>query len=62
VAGIVAFTVHFLTKDVPMTLDTSRIYFPEGLTVAVLVIVMASAGFVLSRAREPIFGTVIKGE
>jgi hypothetical protein len=62
VAGIVAFTVHFLTKDVPTTLDTSRIYFPEGLTVAVLVIVMASAGFVLSRAREPIFGTVIKGE
>jgi hypothetical protein len=62
VAGMVAFTVHFLTKDVPMTLDTSRLYFTGGLTVAVLVIVATGIGFVLARAREPVFGTVIKAE
>jgi serine/threonine-protein kinase len=59
VAGIVAFTVHFLTKDVPMTLDSSRLYFTDGLTVAVLVIVATGIGVVLARAREPLFGAVI---
>ncbi|HUR20766.1 MAG TPA: hypothetical protein VMZ90_08150, partial [Vicinamibacterales bacterium] len=60
VAGIVAFAVHFLTKDMPMTLDTSRLYFNSGLTVAVLVIVATGMGVALARAREPIFGAVIK--
>jgi hypothetical protein len=62
VAGIVAFTAHFLTKDVPMTLDTSRLYFTDGLTVAILVTVAAGIGVVLARAREPIFGAMIKGD
>ena len=62
VAGTVAFFVHFLTKDVPMTLDPSRLYFSESLTTAVLVVAVAGIGFVLARAREPIFGTVIQGE
>ncbi len=62
VAGMVAFTVHFLTKDVPMTLDTSRLYFTGGFTIALLVIVAAGIGVVLARAREPIFGAVIRTE
>ena len=62
VAGIVAFAVHFLTKDVPMTLDTARLYFTDGLTVAMLVTVATGIGVVLARAREPIFGTVIKAD
>ena len=62
VAGTVSFLVHFLTKDMPMTLDPSRLYFSESLTTAMLVVVIACAGFVLARAREPIFGAVIQGE
>jgi serine/threonine-protein kinase len=62
VAGIVAFSVHFLTKDVPMTLDTSRLYFTDGLTVAILVTLAAGIGVVLARAREPVFGAMIKGD
>ena len=59
---MVTFTVHFLTKDVPMTLDSSRLYFTGGLTVAILVIVATGVGVVLARAREPVFGAVIKGD
>jgi hypothetical protein len=62
VAGVVAFTVHFLTKDFPMTLDTSKLYFNDGLIIAVLVTAMAATGFVLARAREPVFGKVIRNE
>jgi hypothetical protein len=62
VAGVVAFIAHFVTKDVPMTLDSSRLYFNDGLLAAVIVTAMAAVGFVLARAREPIFGNVIKGE
>ena len=62
VAGMVTFTVHFLTKDFPMTMDSSKVYFNDGLVAAVIVAVIAIAGFVLARAREPIFGKVIKGE
>ena len=60
VAGTAAFLVHFLTKDMPMTLDPSRLYFSEGLTTALVVVVISSVGFVLARAREPLFGKVIK--
>jgi hypothetical protein len=62
VAGIATFTVHFITMGIPLTLDSSRWYFSEGLTAAVLVTAIASIGFVLARAREPIFGNVIKAD
>ena len=62
VAGTVAFLVHFLTKDMPVTLDPSRLYFTEAILTAALVTAMAIAGFVLARAREPILGTVIKAD
>ena len=62
VAGMVSFTVHFMTKDVPMTLDSSRIYFNDGLIAAVLVTTIVVVGFALARAREPIFGKVIQAE
>ena len=58
--GIVAFTVHFLTKDVHVTLDTARIDFTAGLLVAAIVILAAGGGFVLARAREPVFGSLVR--
>ncbi|HUU33571.1 MAG TPA: hypothetical protein VMW48_05880, partial [Vicinamibacterales bacterium] len=60
VAGIVTFGVHFLTKNVPLSLDGSRLYFADGIAIAAIVTALAVAGFVLARAREPFFGGLIK--
>lgn len=51
VAGFIAFFVHFLTKDMPATLDPSRPYF--GLSAAVVGVVLAAliGGAALARGR-----------
>jgi hypothetical protein len=54
--------VHFVTKNVPTTLDPSRLYFGASATVAAIVIGIAVAGFVLARSHEPVFGRVIRDD
>ncbi len=56
VAGTVAFFVHFLTKDLPATLDPDRLYFGVGMTSAFIAAGIAVAGFWLARAGQPLFG------
>jgi serine/threonine-protein kinase len=56
VAGAVTFFVHLLTKDLPLTLDTSAFYFGTSVFVMAVVMAVAVLGFVWSRADQPWFG------
>jgi serine/threonine-protein kinase len=56
VAGVVAFFTHFVTKDVPLTLDPGKPYFEQSLFLVVLFLGMAATGFVLARSNEPLLG------
>ena len=59
VAGAAAFLVHFMTLLMPLTLDPSRLLFGWSVAVLALVFVMAIAGVVLARGREPLLGGLI---
>jgi hypothetical protein len=58
-ATVVAFTTHFMTNNIAMTLDSSTLYFPQGLAIAALMAAIAAAGLYLSRAGEPVFGRLL---
>ncbi len=55
-AGLAAFFAHFASLRTPATLDPSRPYFETGLAVAALLVIAGAAGFVMSRAKEPLLG------
>lgn len=55
-AGVITFFTHFVTKDVPLTLDPAKPYFEQSAFLVVLLISMAAAGFVLARSKEPLLG------
>jgi hypothetical protein len=50
-AGIVAFTTHFWTFGMPLTLTSSHQYFQTSLFALALVVAMAVAGLTLARGR-----------
>jgi serine/threonine-protein kinase len=58
-ATVVAFFAHFVTNNIAMTLDSSKLYFPHGLAVIALLAVVGAAGVYLARAGEPLFGKVL---
>jgi hypothetical protein len=62
VAGTAGFFVHFVTKDLPTSLDPSRFFFGAGVAVAVVIVLVAVTGFVLARGREPVFGGMIRAD
>ena len=55
-AGLAAFFAHFASLRTPATLDPSRPCFETGLAVAALLVIAGAAGFVMSRAKEPLLG------
>jgi hypothetical protein len=59
VATVVAFFAHFMTTNLPMTLDPSALYFGQGLVVMALILTIAIFGFYLARAGDPLFGKVL---
>jgi hypothetical protein len=58
-AGMVTFFCHLLTKDLPMTLDGSALYFTTSALAIALVLGMSVLGFVLARANQPLFGRLV---
>jgi serine/threonine-protein kinase len=54
VAGFVAFFVHFLTKDVPTTLDPSRPYFGISAVVVAMVVAAGLVGVALAQGRRAV--------
>jgi hypothetical protein len=58
-ATVVAFFAHFATLNIAMTLDASKLYFPQGLAVMALLAIVGVAGVYLARAGEPLFGKVL---
>jgi hypothetical protein len=55
-AGVVSFFVHLSTKDLPLTLDSTRPHFATSLIVVGVVVAVVVVGFVMARANQPMFG------
>lgn len=58
-ATVVAFFAHFMSNNIPTTLDPSALYFAHGLVVMSLLGAIALFGFYLARAGDPLFGNVL---
>jgi serine/threonine-protein kinase len=52
-AGAVTFATHFITTNMPLTLDTSRPYFAVGAMAAVIVVATAAAGAAMALGSAP---------
>jgi hypothetical protein len=48
--------VQYLLNSMPLTFDSSRLYAPASWTALGIVLVIAGAGWWMSRAGEPMFG------